>query len=180
MRKGLCVPSAEEDERSCVRRAGSEVQAWGSWTRAREEAGNTRPGGHRPLFPGVAVAGEDLLPLPWFPWGLGTAGGRMGASRAPRVSTGPRPGFPWVLHRHHHLSATSRQRGEPPPVPSPHATPRSRRQRGLSPGRAPGRAAASASDAPAPHRPGSCQVFGRSLRRRLPRIPARAETGHGK
>lgn len=60
------MPSAEEDERSCVRRAGSEVRACGSWTRA-EGAGNTRPGGHRPFFPGVVVAGEDLLPLPWFP-----------------------------------------------------------------------------------------------------------------
>lgn len=69
--------------------------------------------------------------------------------------------------------------GRTPPVPSPHATPRSWRYRGLRPGRAPGRAAGAVSGAPAPPRPGSCQFFGRSLCRRLPRTPARAETGHG-
>lgn len=153
--------------------------------RAREEAGNTRPGGHRPFFPGAAVAGEDLSLLPWFPpehgprWGPGTPGRSTGASRAPRLSTELRPGLPGLLHSHYHLSATSRQRGEFPPVPSSHTTPRSWRQRGLRPGRAPGRAAAAVSGAPAPHRPGSCQLFGRSLCRRLPRTPARAKTGHG-
>lgn len=43
--KELCQESEE---------GRSEVQAWESWTRAREEGGHTRPGGHRPFYPGVA------------------------------------------------------------------------------------------------------------------------------
>lgn len=145
VRKALCTPSAEEDERSCVRRAGSEVQAWRSRTRAREEAGNPRPGGHRPLFPGVAVAGKDLLPLfpPWHgpSWGLATPGGRTGANR-PLESPGSRGlGSPRVSHRHHHLSATSRQRGQPPRSCHPPPLPAAGDKRGLPPGRAPGRGA---------------------------------------
>lgn len=134
VRKGLCVPSAGEGERSCVRRAGSEVQAWGSWTRAREEAGNTRPGGHRPFFPGSAVAGEDLLPLPWFPTGARPELGPRCAGRKNR--TEPRPGLP---------SAAT-----PPPSSLGHINPlgpvtprhsRSWGQRGPPSGRALGRAA---------------------------------------
>lgn len=108
------VPSGEEGEGSRGRRAESEVQAWGSWTRARGEAGNPRPGGHSP-FPAQRGQGSTFRRCPRLPpehgtgWGCGTPGGGTGASRPPQVPTGPRPGLPALLHRHHHLPTTPRQ-----------------------------------------------------------------------
>lgn len=55
------VPSGEEGEGSRGRRAESEVQAWGSGTRARGEAGNPRPSGQSQPFPSAAGAGEPAL-----------------------------------------------------------------------------------------------------------------------
>lgn len=55
------VPSGEEGEGSRGRTAESEVQAWGSWTRARGEAGNPRPSGQSQPFPSAAGAGEPAL-----------------------------------------------------------------------------------------------------------------------
>ncbi|XP_032940723.1 uncharacterized protein LOC117010397 [Catharus ustulatus] len=176
------MPLAEEEERSCVRRA-------------KKEGAKSNPGkAGRELEKRAATLAPAVtdLSIPAWRWqersscrchGCHLCTARSGAPvrREEERERATSLEFPRScgLGSQGCCTATSRQRGEPPPVPSPHATPRSWRYRGLRPGRAPGRAAGAVSSAPAPPRPGSCQLFGRSLCRRLPRTPARAETGHG-
>lgn len=191
------VPSGEEGEGSRGRRAESEVQAWGSWTRARGEAGNPRPGGHSP-FPAQRGQGSTFRRCPRLPpehgpgWGCGTPGGGTGESRPPQVPTGPRPGLPALLHRHHHLPTTPGQRS-PGPVscrspPAPVAPPPPHPSAGLAAGRGDkgdcerdgrraGRRRLSAALLLLAAR-AAASFFGRSLCSRLPRTPARAERGH--
>lgn len=179
------MPSGEEGEGSQDKRAESEVRAWGSWTKVRGEVGNPCPSGHSP-FPAQRGQGNTFRRCPRIPpkrglgWGQGTPGEDTRTSCALQVHREPRPGFPASASPPGHIAAEG---NDPPPVP-PHPPPPPPQQasqlRGLRPGRAPDRAAAAAvSGAPAPRRPGSCQLFRRSLCRRLPRTPAEAERGHG-
>lgn len=180
------MPSGEEGEGNQDRRAESEVQAWGSWTKVRGEVGNPCPSGHSPL-PAQRGQGNTFRRCPRLQrerglgWGHGTPGEGTRMSCALQVHRQQRPGLPEPASTPGHIAAEGKDTlsCSPPPTPPPLPPQQGSQLRGLRPGRAPGRAVAAVSGAPAPRRPGSCQLFGRSLCRRLPRTPAKAERGPG-